>query len=67
MFFKLKKYILPLKYFFFFCYQVDIIQLLTIEALDMMWYRPESTNIFEFSGRYHIMSNASIVNNCFII
>ena len=23
----------------------DIIQLLTIEALDMMWYRPESTNI----------------------
>ena len=22
-----------------------IIQLLTIEALDMMWYRPESTNI----------------------
>ena len=24
---------------------VNIIQLLTIEALDMMWYRPESTNI----------------------
>ena len=25
--------------------RIDIIQLLTIEALDMMWYRPESTNI----------------------
>ena len=89
-----------------------IIQLLTIEALDMMWYRPESTNIdwggaevnigilrsilynywlmrhwiwcdidqiipilteakprsiLVFSGRYHIISNASLVNNCFII
>ena len=45
--------------------EVDIIQLLTIEALDMMWYRPESTNIDR--GGYHIMSNDSIVNNCFII
>ena len=25
--------------------QVYIIQLLTNEALDMMWYRPENTNI----------------------
>ena len=24
---------------------VDIIQLLTNEALDMMWYRPDNTNI----------------------
>ena len=39
--------------------EVDIIQLLTIEA-----FPPRS--ILVFSGRYHIMSNASIVNNCFI-
>ena len=24
---------------------IDIIQLLTNEALDMMWYRPDNTNI----------------------
>ena len=54
----------------------DIIQLLTIEALDMMLYmdlrvpiltKAEPRSILVFSGRYHIMSNASIVNNCFII
>ena len=44
----------------------DIIQLLTIEALDMMWYRPQNTNI-DRGGRYHIISSASIVNTCFII
>ena len=27
-----------------------IIQLLTIEALDMMWYRPENTNIDRGEG-----------------
>ena len=64
------------------------IELLTIEAMDMMLYRPENTNIdrgeyidqripilteakprsiLVFSGRYHIISTASIVNNCFII
>ena len=55
------------------------IQLLTNEALDMIRYRPENTNIdrgeaeakprsiLVFSGRYHIISNASLVNNCFII
>ena len=75
-------------------FKVYIIQLLTNEALDMMWYRPENTNIdrgevevnivnlwsishhiqwgsprsiLVFSGRYHIISNASLVNNCFII
>ena len=54
--------------------EASIIQILTFEALDMVCYRPESTNLTEveprsilvFSGRYHIMSNASIVNNCFI-
>ena len=30
------------------------IQLLTIEALDMMWYRPESTNIDLRSITYHV-------------
>ena len=32
-----------------------------------MWCRPESTNIDRvLSGQHHIMSNASIVNNCII-
>lgn len=44
-----------------------IIQLLTIEALDMKWYRRENTDIDRDVGRYHIMSNFSLVNNCFII
>ena len=30
--------------------EVDIIQLLTIEALVMIWYRPESTNIDRGGG-----------------
>ena len=76
------------------CYIIK--QLLTNEALDMMWYRPENTNIdlgfasvnisilwsishhiqclissprsiLVFSGRYHIISNASLVNNCIIV
>ena len=29
----------------FYTILMDIIQLLTNEALDMMWYRPENTNI----------------------
>ena len=33
-------------------FEVDIIQLLTNEALDMMWYRPENTNID--LGEHHI-------------
>ena len=48
----------------------------------MMLYRPENTNIDRgeasvnidspqsiliFSGRYHIISNASLVNNCIIL
>ena len=55
--------------------KVAIIQLLTIEALDMIdidlrvliFTKAEPRSILVFSGRYHIMSNASIVNNCFII
>ena len=50
----------------------------TAEALDMMWYRPENTIIDRgdsrsqywyslVSSRYHTISNASIVNNYFII
>ena len=27
------------------CKNIDILQLLTNEALDMMWYRPDNTNI----------------------
>ena len=34
--------------------EVDIIQLLTIEALIMMWYRPESTNIDRGGGKVNI-------------
>ena len=37
----------------------NVIQLLTNEALDMMWYRPDNTNIDR--------GEASLVNNCFII
>ena len=52
------------------------IQLLTIEVLDMMWYSPENTNIDrgDSPGQYlysmvdiNVISNTSIVNNCFII
>ena len=32
----------------------NIIQLLTIEALDMMWYRPESTNIDQGGAEVNI-------------
>ena len=37
-------------------------QLLTNEALDMM-----SRSILVLSGRYHIISIASLVNNCIIL
>ena len=64
------------------CYIIK--QLLTNEALDMMWYRPDNTNIdrgeripiltsasprsiLVLSGRYHIISNATLVNNCIIL
>ena len=54
------------------CYIIK--QLLTNEALDMMYYRPENTNIdlgfasvLVFSCRYHIISNALLVNNCIIL
>ena len=40
----------------------NLIQLLTNEALEA---KPRS--ILVFSGRYHIIYNASLVNNCFII
>ena len=54
----------------------NIIQLLTIEVWDMMWYPPENTNIDrgDSRGQYwysvvdiNFISNTSIVNNCFII
>ena len=32
----------------------NIIQLLTIEALDMMWYRPKSTNIDQGGAEVNI-------------
>ena len=68
--------ILLLFFFLFFCldklYNKIIV---TIEAMDMIWYRPENTNIVLGSAsvnigtlsRYHIMSNASIVNNCIVL
>ena len=52
------------------------IKLLTIEVLDMAWHPPENTNIDwgDSRGQYwysvvdsNIISNTSIVNNCFII
>ena len=50
----------------------NIIQLLTNEAFDidqripiLTEAKPRSLSVF--SGRYHIISNASLVNNCFII
>ena len=55
---------------------VTITKLLTVEVLDMRWYPPEHTNIERGNSRgqywysvvdINVISNTSIVNNCFII
>ena len=44
-------------------YTVDIIQLLTNEALDMMWYRPDNTNIDRGEAEVNIGILWSISHN----
>ena len=40
----------------------NTIQLLTIEALDMMWYRPESTNIDQGGAEVNIGNQVEITS-----